>query len=410
MKRLGRVLGGLLAVALTVFSLQAFAAAQTGGRDFNHMTTGFPLSGGHAIAACETCHTGGVFKGTPRNCDGCHATGKRIVATPKSTSHIVTDAPCENCHFNSATWLGARFNHGAAKAGACATCHNGRIATGKNLGHTVTSSSCDQCHRSTAWSPASWNHTDTVSDCVVCHKTGGPGRNFTTHTAEHLQYTNMGINNCKACHLSYFSFPSVYYSHAGASSACETCHQNPTYTQAALQLTSTATHARFTTAGITGCQTCHKSYSRGSFSSGRYNHSSPAACATCHLDNQPKPMGGKPIGHVATTDACNQCHFSTTSWSPALGAKPTNHIPYNDGTLCSNCHTGLAKVNATTLHNFSLTKYPACTTCHLKNNAYTGWGQDTKSIGHEGWKSGDCSQSGCHKPLGKRGVLYSTWD
>ncbi len=67
MKRLGRVLGNLLAVALTVFSMQTLAETQQGGRDFNHMTTGFPLSGGHATVACETCHMGGVFKGTAQD-------------------------------------------------------------------------------------------------------------------------------------------------------------------------------------------------------------------------------------------------------------------------------------------------------------------------------------------------------
>ncbi|MFA7400165.1 MAG: hypothetical protein WCZ98_06770, partial [Sideroxydans sp.] len=173
MKRLERVLGSLFAVALTVFSLQAFAAAQMGGRDFNHMTTGFILSGGHAVAACETCHIGGVFKGTPRACDGCHAVGKRIIATPKTNSHIVTDAPCESCHFNTATWLGARFNHGTAIQGQCTNCHNGRIAQGKpNTGRHLTpngSKSCDSCHRTSAWSPHSWNHNGVVGTCSTCH-------------------------------------------------------------------------------------------------------------------------------------------------------------------------------------------------------------------------------------------------
>ena len=126
MQRLGRIVGNVLAVMLAVFSLQAMAETQLAGRDFNHEATGFPLTGGHATAACETCHVGGVFKGTPKTCDGCHALGKRVVATPKSTSHIVTDAPCDTCHFNTSTFLGARFNHGTALPGQCATCHNGR--------------------------------------------------------------------------------------------------------------------------------------------------------------------------------------------------------------------------------------------------------------------------------------------
>ena len=88
MQGLGRVFGNVLAVLLTAFSIHAMADAQLVGRDFNHAATGFPLTGLHATAACETCHVAGVFKGTAKTCDGCHALGKRVVATPKSTSHI----------------------------------------------------------------------------------------------------------------------------------------------------------------------------------------------------------------------------------------------------------------------------------------------------------------------------------
>ena len=67
MQRLGRVLGNLFAVLLTVFSMQAMAETQLAGRDFDHAATGFPLTGGHATAACETCHVAGVFKGTAKD-------------------------------------------------------------------------------------------------------------------------------------------------------------------------------------------------------------------------------------------------------------------------------------------------------------------------------------------------------
>ncbi|MFH2134538.1 MAG: hypothetical protein ABII81_05080, partial [Pseudomonadota bacterium] len=147
MERKSGFIGAMFAVLLAVTTLQAGAAQQI-GRDFNHMTTGFPLSGGHAAAACESCHVGGVFKGTPRACDGCHAVGRRVVATPKNDRHIVTDAPCESCHFNTATWLGVRYNHGSAVAGQCTNCHNGRQASGKAASHTTgnkATKSCDNC-------------------------------------------------------------------------------------------------------------------------------------------------------------------------------------------------------------------------------------------------------------------------
>ncbi|MBA4382197.1 MAG: hypothetical protein C0406_06480 [Sideroxydans sp.] len=349
MKRLGRVLGSLLAVALTVFSMQVFAAAQMGGRDFNHMTTGFILSGGHAVAACETCHIGGVFKGTPRTCDGCHAVGKRIIATPKSNTHIVTDAPCESCHFNTSTWLGARFNHGTAQANQCITCHNGRIAQGKpNTGRHLTangSKSCDSCHRTSAWSPHSWNHNGVVGACSTCHTSSTEvpnpdNRKPAAHAAPKLK----GTLECDSCHLYTAWYPN------------------------------------------------------------RFKHNTGGACSSCHNGTQ---ATGKNVGHVATTDECDQCHYTAVSWSPALGGKPANHIPYTSGT-CNSCHSSAGIKKGATLHAYVSS---VCTTCHLKGGASYLGNMDKKSIGHEGMKSGDdCSKSGCHAPAGNRGTAYVNWD
>lgn len=346
MKRLGRVLGSLFAVALTVISLQA-AAAEAPGRAFNHMTTGFPLLGGHATAACETCHVGGVFKGTPRNCDGCHAVGRRVLATPKSNAHIVTDATCETCHFNTATWLGARYNHATAVPGQCTTCHNGRLSMNKpsthNTGNKATKS-CDTCHRSSSWLPASWNHAAAAGICSTCHvsspEVSAPNRKPASHTAPALK----GTLECDSCHNYLSWYPN------------------------------------------------------------RFKHNTGAVCSSCH---DGAIAVGKPAGHLATADECNQCHTNTVAWLPALGAEPANHIPHA-GVQCSSCHVGGGVVRGPTLHTY-LNTY-ACTTCHLKNNQYAGWGQDTKSIGHEGWSTGDCSQSGCHRPAGNRGTAYVTWD
>jgi hypothetical protein len=336
MKRLGRVLGNLLAVALTVFSMQAFAAAQMGGRDFNHMTTGFILSGGHAVAACETCHIGGVFKGTPRACDGCHSTGRRIIATPKNSSHIVTDAPCENCHFNTATWLGARFNHGNAQPGQCTTCHNGRLSLTKPSTHNTgkkATEQCDSCHRSSAWLPASWNHSLSPGVCSTCHTNpatvSGPNLKPTGHGAAALK----GQLACDSCHTYLGWYPN------------------------------------------------------------RFKHNTGAVCSSCHNGTL---AIGKPTGHVATTDECSQCHIGNTAWAPALGGKPANHIPYNAGVTCSNCHTGLAKVPASVIHPNAVASY-TCANCHITPTTpadYTGNNQKTRRS-HDGSSGNNCT--GCHE-------------
>ncbi len=218
MKRPGRFLGNLLAMLLAVVSLQAMAETQLGGRDFNHMTTGFPLSGGHATAACETCHVGGVFKGTPRNCEGCHALGKRVVATPKSNSHIVTDAPCESCHFNTSTFLGARFNHATARPGDCASCHNGRQGTAKPASHgsgKKAMDSCDHCHRTSAFIPASWNHIGVApGTCTTCHVLGG--QSSISKPASHTPGSIKGMNQCDDCHGFTAWFPARFKHNTGA--------------------------------------------------------------------------------------------------------------------------------------------------------------------------------------------------
>lgn len=275
-----------LLFALFAAPLTSLAENQAVGRDFNHMTTGFNLSGGHAVAACETCHVGGVFKGTPRNCDGCHAVGKRILATPKSNTHVVTDAPCESCHFNTATWLGARYNHGTALSGQCATCHNGRISKDKHAGHIPTVASCDQCHRTSRWTPASWNHTGMQyvgQDCATSCHNGTTARTF-TNTAFHNSYTAIGITSCKSCHNNYTSFYVCRYGHNDAAFAAKT------------------------------------------------------DCLGCH-DGTKVGIRGIPVNHtfalanlINTPANCNWCHSATSTWAGM------NHGVVKPGVLCQDCH------------------------------------------------------------------------
>ena len=206
MQRLGRIIGNVLAVMLTVFSIQAMAERNWPGATSITRLPAFPLTGGHATAACETCHVAGVFKGTAKTCDGCHALGKRVVATPKSTSHIVTDAPCETCHFNASTFLGARFNHGTALPGQCTTCHNGRQSMGKPASHSSglkATKSCDNCHRSLhSWFQASWNHVGVV-----------PGTCSTVPRCPRLVKTNTRSGNAITSELCMANILSVTYCH-----------------------------------------------------------------------------------------------------------------------------------------------------------------------------------------------------
>ena len=78
---------------------------------------------------------------------------------------------------------------------------------------------------------------------------------------------------------------------------------------------------------------------------------------------------------------CNACHRSTTSWG-----------------------------TSTMSHNGSLGNGAGwCKACHQSGTSYLG-GMEKKSLTHER-STGvtDCSQSGCHRPLGVRGTPYSSW-
>src|SRR4029077_5573230 len=50
---------------------------------FDHMTTGFELLGGHRDLTCASCHVHAIFKGTPKICAPCHGVGTQVRATSK---------------------------------------------------------------------------------------------------------------------------------------------------------------------------------------------------------------------------------------------------------------------------------------------------------------------------------------
>lgn len=415
----------LVLLTLSVFSMLATAAqpasaeAVAAPQQFNHMATGFPLSGAHVIAECGSCHTGGVFKGTPRNCSGCHAKGRRVVATAMSANHIVTSEQCEVCHTSTATFLGARYNHGKAAPGSCTTCHNGLAATGKPANHGgARSVNCEKCHKTVAWLPAGFNHAGVgVGTCKTCHGVSATGK-----PTNHVSPTSQ--SSCDTCHRTTAWAPTSY-SHTGGT--CTNCHavgltpeknrQTPGTHTAGLKLTGS-------------CDTCHPRTT--SWLPAGFNHAgqAPGSCLTCHNGIS---ATGKPASHTGAraTQVCDACH-KTVAWLPAgfdhtgvvsgcstcHGAqKAPTHIPYLTGTDCGVCHippVGFAggsfatkRITGSLLHTYLPT---TCVSCHAPSSPYTG-GQ-RKMGSHEGFNgsSPDCSSSGCHKPAGRKGTAYIKWD
>lgn len=323
-------------VALVALQATAFAAGepQAVGRNFNHMVTGFPLTGGHATADCATCHVGGTFKGTPKTCDGCHAVGRRVIATPKSSRHIVTNDPCEICHSNTITFLGAKFNHGTVPPGTCTTCHNGVVSTGRpanhNAGNKLTQS-CDQCHRTTAWLPASWNHNGVTTGCGTCHVAGGQASSVVPVHPIHamlpaLSAFGPGIVNCENCHTNFYTFTSHRLNHAaaGASSTCGSCHNAANKAQSLGVINMLpAGHIPYT---ATLCEQCH---------------TNAATWATV--------VTGNTLHGLVSVIPCTACHDTTSQCNAGggaaacLGTMTKKRIGSHEGSRagqdCISCHS-----------------------------------------------------------------------
>lgn len=390
-----------LSMAITItFSMSLFPPVATAqvtkpSIDFNHMKTGFPLTGAHARVECETCHVGGLFRGTSTNCEGCHSPGRRVIAPVKSISHMPTNSACNTCHLNAVSFLGARFNHIGVLPKACTTCHNGKTAPGKPNGHVVTTESCDTCHRTSAWLPSGFNHSTVVGgSCETCHTPGGMGRakpaathlpttapcdtchksGFTTFLGasfDHLGSTIVTPTNCATCHLTgQYGAKTKPLSHIPTSSvSCNTCH-----TTGYINFTAPIMSHALVEATIQ-CSTCHN----GSYKSqkgtdpglgaqskaDKTNHvATTAECGTCHLTGR-KSFSGANYAHLPQLNNCNTCHYTGGPGIP----QSLNHITTALQCDSAGCHSSS---NYTTFGGIGYTHDSAsigkCGTCHLGQN------------------------------------------
>ena len=139
------VMAGLAGLAFAATALRDPPPGKVIDR-YDHIATGFVLDGRHVEVACDSCHIGAVFKGTPRTCAACH---NNVRAEGKTFRHIPTPDRCESCH-STKDWLTARFDHSGVVTN-CVRCHNNFVAPGKTSGHPQTSNVCVDCHRSTHW-------------------------------------------------------------------------------------------------------------------------------------------------------------------------------------------------------------------------------------------------------------------
>ena len=331
------VLAGLM-FALLMFAAPA-PAAERSSTSFNHLTTGFPLTGAHAQADCQTCHARGVFKGTPRQCDLCHSQGTRIASTSKPSNHVQTTQLCDTCHTSTVMWSGARFRHTAIVPGSCMTCHNGGTATGKPANHMQTTAACDTCHRTTAWIPASFNHASvTPGSCATCHN----GSTATGKPATHVQTTAA----CDTCHRTTAWIPASFSHTSVTPGSCATCHNGSSATG------KPATHVQTTAS----CDTCHRTTA---WIPATFSHTgvAPGSCASCHNGST---ATGKSGTHFVTSRSCDACH-TTSVWIPVRYTHTSpSYSTHNSGVTCLGCHVGNNEVIAWKFGAYS----GFCAGCH----------------------------------------------
>lgn len=422
------------------------------GRSASH--TPYDRIGGVAIANCDTCHKAGFSSWAParfhgavvvsNQCATCHVGSK-----PNTSIHAGVTANCEACHKSTGNWSAALVNHSTfTVATNCASCHNGATATGKSGTHIpVGVTNCIGCHTTSTWRPSRFNHTQVtvVNQCSTCHSGAFPPADG--RTANHIPYqtlSGVAIPNCDSCHKGGFAAwtPARFHSNVSVSAQCASCH-NGSFPPA-VGKPNTSTHV-----GVTTCESCHRSTTSWLtvvFAHSPANAVGTGTCDTCHNGSTAK---GKTPTHIPVTTGvakCDSCHRSQTSFATAVTmnhavvstatckschngsyvsqgatgalAKPANHIPeiqlLNGASMdCNACHTSTASWGSMRMnHNASLGGGAGwCKACHATGTNFLG-SMEKKSPTHRTTNppATDCSNSGCHRPLGNKGAAYTKWD
>ena len=322
-----------------------------------HKDGTFPLDGRHLTVPCASCHTNGVTKGTPTQCETCHWIRRRD--DPYETR---LGTQCAECH-RPTSWTAVMWKHGA------------RTGFPINPAHQVLR--CDTCHKDRRFVNASMN-------CSSCHMDAYQRTTQPKHAAAGFPTT------CETCHLaSHSSWTQASFNHSTvfplvglhATQACATCHKNNTFAGTATtcfgchaadyQKTSTPNHAA--ASFPTTCDQCHRATDASWKSGVNFNHSAyfplvglhaAQACATCHKNGVYK----------GTPNTCVGCHLADYQKTTA-----PNHTAAGFSTTCDSCHkatdasfaSGNGFNHASVFPLVGLHATQACATCH-KNGVYKG--------------------------------------
>ncbi len=356
----------------------------------NVVATGKSASHIASSDQCDTCHAPGPAPWGPLPaaavdhsqvvgaCSSCH---NNVVATGKSLTHIQTTLECDVCHSVTA-WIPVTSVDHSSFTGNCITCHNGTTASGKSGNHITTSDACDSCHDKAPlpWQPVATNrvdHAQVIGTCVSCHNnvkaSGKPPTHITT------------TDVCDACHaqgpVPWKPVATAAVDHAQVVGSCVSCHNN------AIAAGKQSTHARTTDL----CEACHApGPAPWAPLPGLTDHTQVlnGFCNDCHGVVAIAALAAAPTqppDHIPTTESCDLCH-NVNAWLPAKLVHSVLTITNN----CVQCHT--AGIRATARSATHINSTNLCENCHIAG--FTAWTPVAPSAVDHGQVVGVCSS--CH--------------
>lgn len=355
---------------------------EKGEKAFAHETTGWPLEGRHADAACRDCHRRELLRpetakakdinpartylGLSTECAACH----RDVHSGQLGSD------CDACH-DPSEWTRTRFDHdqarfrltGAHREVECRKCHTPGAVPAKDKRFTVETwpapaaprfkplpfARCTDCHKDP--------HEGRLgTDCASCHTTASFTAEGKAFDHDRTRYPLTGAHrsvDCAACHKG----PEATRRRP-AHQDCAPCHGDPHGGQFQREPRRT-------------CSSCHDTQRFVPSGFGMTRHQEGAAplegahqavsCADCHKAEAPgRPLRFRMEGRGFSGQACAACHEDPhagqqESWAGEQG--------------CRSCHNQEAWRVGTFDHG--RTDFPlagrheqvACAACHKAESA-----------------------------------------
>jgi hypothetical protein len=357
---------------------------------FDHVQTGFDLTGAHASLKCEQCHTPRKIRNpdvtrilTLRPHKTYLGLNPRCIDCHEDRHNKTLGATCQSCHDTKSWKPVPSFDHRKTKFAlvgkhndvACVKCHTQSkpgTSTGSIIfsarsfddctpchasphGRRLSGKTCRSCHAAEGWSTVvSFDHATTqfplvgkhtAVACVKCHtlmNAGAKGvvsfetRSFTECTPCHATPHNERISarGCKSCHApdSWKSPKEEQFDHTLTAYALQGKHARVQCARCHKE----SRGARFADRYLIPfqrCTDCHEDYHNGQFNA-RYSND----CAACHTVAGFTPTTFSIQRHAETHFSLNGAHIAVPCEQCHTKAGGKGQIFHFANFRCEACH------------------------------------------------------------------------